>query len=114
LLRSGAAGEIVQAAATFNYGVRRNLAYSDPTGQNSCRADLSRIWQCNAGDVAAVLDAELGLGTLAVSLRVLPDIILLDIRCTMMMLQLDLSSMSLTAVGRSGENLRCPCHRLKD
>jgi len=44
----------------------------------------------------AVIEAQRGLGSIAVSLRALPDMSLLDIWCERQMLRLNISSMTLT------------------
>ena len=125
LLASGAAGEIVQAEAGFYYDIRRNPGFGAghwteklPGGLAEDLAvhpasmliallgapgrilALSRpspeIPDGKAADVRAILDAERGLGTLSVSLRARPDMGLVDIWCTRMLLRLNVSSMSLT------------------
>jgi predicted dehydrogenase len=125
LLESGELGEVVHAAASFNYDVRRNPSY----GQGHWAKDLpgglaedlavhpasllisllgaprrtlaldrtsSDIPDGKAADVCAILEGERGLGTLAVSLRARPDMGLLDIMCTRRMLRLNISSMSVS------------------
>ncbi|MGH8260378.1 MAG: hypothetical protein ACREUG_11895, partial [Steroidobacteraceae bacterium] len=48
-----------------------------------------------AEDARALLDGERGLGAFSVSLRGRPDMILIDISCTRMLLRLNVSCMSL-------------------
>ncbi len=127
LIAKGGTGEIVQAASSFNYDVRRNPSF----GQHHWSKDLpgglaedlavhqigalirllgapQRTYAISrsaaavpggkAADVRAVIEAERGLGTIAVSLRALPDMALLDIWCERMMLRLNISSMTLTVL----------------
>jgi predicted dehydrogenase len=125
LLESGQVGEVVHAAASFNYDVRRNPSY----GQGHWAKDLpgglaedlavhpasllisllgaprrtlaldrttADIPDGKTADVCAILDGERGLGTLTVSLRARPDMGLLDIMCTRRMLRLNISSMAVS------------------
>ncbi len=143
LLESGATGEIVHAAAGFNYDVRRNPHFRDGHWSKALPGGLAedlavhpasllvnllgaprRILAVSRGataipdgksaEVAAALEAERGLGMLSVSLRTRPDMALLDISCTRMMLRLNIASMSLTiyrdrrvprALGRAFSNI---------
>jgi len=125
LIAKGGIGEIVQAAASFNYDVRRNPSF----GQHHWSKDLpgglaedlavhqvallirllgapQQTYAISRGaaavpggksaDIRAVIEAKRGLGSLAVSLRALPDMALLDIWCERAMLRLNISSMTLT------------------
>jgi 2-alkyl-3-oxoalkanoate reductase len=125
LMAKGDIGGIVQAAASFNYDIRRNPSF----GQHHWSKDLpgglaedlavhqlallirllgapqrtyavsrtaAAIPGGKSADVRAVVEAERGLGSLAVSLRALPDMALLDIWCERAMLRLNISSMTLT------------------
>jgi predicted dehydrogenase len=127
LIAKGGTGEIVQAASSFNYDVRRNPSF----GQHHWSKDLpgglaedlavhqigalirllgapQRTYAISrsaaavpggkAADVRAVIEAKRGLGTIAVSLRALPDMALLDIWCERVMLRLNVSSMTLTVL----------------
>lgn len=157
LLESGVAGEIVHAAAGFNYDVRRNpnfrgghwakalpgglaedlavhpasllvnllgaprriLALSraarELSGGSPGAADAtSVIPDDKPAEAVAAIDAERGLGMLSVSLRTRPDMALLDISCTRMMMRLNIASMALTiyrdrrvprAIGRAFANI---------
>jgi 2-alkyl-3-oxoalkanoate reductase len=125
LLESGQVGEVVQASASFNYDVRRNPSYKQghwakdlPGGlaedlavhpasllisllgapRQTLALDRSNaeIPDGKAADVCAILSAERGLGTLAVSLRARPDMGMLDIMCTRRMLRLNISSMAVS------------------
>jgi predicted dehydrogenase len=124
LIASGAAGEILQVAASFNYDVLRNPTFGAAHWSNELPGGLAEdlavhlvsvlIWllgsprhvsaisrstgQVPGGkceDLRALLEGERGLGTLSVSLRGRPDTILIDIWCTRMVLRLNVSSMSL-------------------
>ena len=124
LIASGAAGEILQVAASFNYDVRRNRTFGTGHWSNALPGGLAEdlavhlvsvlIWLLGAPrhasaisrstgqvpgakyeDVRALLEGERGLGSLSVSLRGRPDTILIDIWCTRMLLRLNASSMSL-------------------
>src|ERR1035441_2494852 len=127
LLASGRAGDVVQAAASFNYDVRRNPNFGkDHWAKNlpgGLAEDLavhpvalltrllgtpqrtfavtrtgSPMPEGQTVDIRALLDAERGLGTLSVSLRARPDVVLFDIWCERMLLRLNISSMTLTTV----------------
>ncbi len=124
LIASGAAGEILQVAASFNYDVLRNPTFGTAHWSNELPGGLAEdlavhlvsvlIWLLGAPrhtsaisrstgqvpgakceDLRALLEGERGLGTLSVSLRGRPDTILIDIWCTRMLLRLNVSSMSL-------------------
>jgi 2-alkyl-3-oxoalkanoate reductase len=124
LIASGAAGEILQVAASFNYDVMRNPTFGTAHWSNELPGGLAEdlavhlasvlIWLLGAPrrtsaisratgqvpgakceDVRAQLEGERGLGTLSVSLRGRPDTILIDIWCTRMLLRVNVSSMSL-------------------
>jgi len=125
LLRSGLAGEVVHAAAGFNYDVRRNTTFGTGHWARSLPGGLAedlavhpasllihllgvpeRIMAVDrisadvpdgkTADLVAALESENGLGTLSVSLRARPDMALLDVSCTKMMLRLNIASMALT------------------
>jgi predicted dehydrogenase len=124
LIASGAAGEILQVAASYNYDVLRNPTFGTAHWSKDLPGGLAEdlgvhlvyvlIWLlglprhtsaltrssghvpgAKCEDVRAVLEGERGLGTLSVSLRARPDTILIDIWCTRMLLRLDVTSMSL-------------------
>jgi predicted dehydrogenase len=126
-IASGAAGEIVQASASFNYDVRRNPSFGEHHWSKELPGGLAedlavhqlgllirllgaprRCYSIDSAapvvpggksaDVRAVLEGERGLGTIAVSLRALPDMALLDIWCEREMLRLNISSMTLTVM----------------
>ena len=124
LIASGAAGEILQVAASFNYDILRNPTFGAghwssklPGGlledlavhlvsvlirllgapqhaRALCRSS-GQVPGAQADEVRALIEGERGLGTLAVSLRGRPDLILIDIWCTRMLLRLNVASMSL-------------------
>jgi 2-alkyl-3-oxoalkanoate reductase len=125
LIAKGGIGEIVQASASFNYDVRRNPGFGEQHWSKDLPGGLAedlavhqlallirllgapqRTYAISRGaaavpggksaDVRAVVEAERGLGALAVSLRALPDMALLDIWCERAMLRLNISSMTLT------------------
>ncbi len=127
LVASGAVGEVVQAAASFNYDVRRNPNYRQGHWAKELPGGLAedlavhpaallihllgrprRVLAVSRGasdipdgkpaDVRATVDCEHGIGTLAVSLRARPDMGLVDICGTRMMLRLNISSMSVTVL----------------
>jgi predicted dehydrogenase len=124
LIASGAAGDVLQVAASFNYDVLRNPTFGPGHWSNDLPGGLTEdlavhlvyllIWLLGAprhasaisrssgqvpgakcDDFRALLEGERGLGTLSISLRGRPDMILLDIWCTRMLLRLNVSSMSL-------------------
>jgi predicted dehydrogenase len=126
-IASGVSGEIVQVSASFNYDVRRNPSFGEHHWSKDLPGGLAEDLavhqlgllirllgapqRCYAltrpaavvpggksADVRAVFEGERGLGTLAVSLRALPDMALLDIWCEREMLRLNISSMTLTVV----------------
>ncbi len=143
LLSSGAAGDILHAAAGFNYDIRRNPKFRDGHWAKALPGGLAedlavhpasllvhllgaprRILAASRSspeipggkpaEMVATVDAERGLGALSVSLRTRPDMALLDISCTRMMMRLNIASMSLTvyrdlrvpkAIGRALVNL---------
>jgi predicted dehydrogenase len=125
LLATSVTGQIVQAAASYSYDVTRNPSFGQehwakelPGGlaedlavhpvsllirllgppQRTFAVSRSGIAVPNGktADVRALLDAEHGLGTIAVSLRANPDMALLDIWCERVLLRLNISSMTLT------------------
>ena len=125
LIADGDAGAIVQVAASFNYDVRRNPSFGEHHWSKDLPGGLAedltvhqlgllvrllgapqRIFAVSrpdpavpggkSADMRAVIEAERGLGTIAVSLRALPDMSLLDIWCERKMLRLNISSMTLT------------------
>ncbi len=143
LLSSGAAGDILHAAAGFNYDIRRNPKFRDGHWAKALPGGLAedlavhptsllvhllgaprRILAASRSspeipggkpaEMVATIEAERGLGALSVSLRTRPDMALLDISCTRMMMRLNIASMSLTvyrdlrvpkAIGRALVNL---------
>jgi predicted dehydrogenase len=125
LIAEGRTGAIVQAASSFNYDVRRTPSFGEhhwsmglpgglaedlavhqiallirllgaPQRIHAVSRSAIEMPGGKSADVRAVVDAERGLGTIAVSLRALPDMALLDIWCEHMMLRLNISSMTLT------------------
>jgi predicted dehydrogenase len=125
LISSGTAGDIVQVAASFTYDVRRNPTFGQghwsmelpgglaedlavhlvsvlirllgaPQRTSAMSRSTGQVPGAKAEDVRAVVEGERGLGSLSVSLRCRPDIILIDIWCTRMLLRLNVSSTSLT------------------
>jgi predicted dehydrogenase/uncharacterized protein YbjT (DUF2867 family) len=116
LLASGAVGEIVQVAASFNYDVRRNPNFGKGHWSNSLPGGLAedlavhpasllisllgeprKISSARRGaEVAALIETDRGLGTLSLSLRARPDMSLVDIYGTRRMLRLNISSMAVT------------------
>ena len=125
LLESGAAGEVVQAAASFNFDLARNPSFGEshwaaglpgglaedlavhplsllirllgvPKSTSAITRSSNAVPGGNTQDVRANIETERGLGTLSISLRARPDVALLDIWCTKMLLRLNISSMSLT------------------
>ncbi len=125
LIAEGGAGAIVQASASFNYDVRRNPSFGEHHWSKELPGGLAEDLAVHqlallvrllgapqrtfavsrphaavpggkSADMRAVMEAERGLGTIAVSLRALPDMSLLDIWCEREMLRLNISSMTLT------------------
>jgi predicted dehydrogenase len=125
LISSGAAGEIVQVAASFNYDVKRNPTFGQghwsgelpgglaedlavhlvsvlirllgaPQRTSAMSRSSGQLRGAKAEDVRAILEGERGLGTFSVSLRGRPDLILIDIWCTRLLMRLNVSCMSLT------------------
>lgn len=125
LIDDGSAGEVVQAAASFNYDVRRNPSFGEHHWSRDLPGGLAEdlavhqlallvrvlgaprrtfavsrphaaVPAGKSADVRAVIDAERGIGSIAVSLRALPDMSLLDIWCERKMLRLNISAMTLT------------------
>jgi predicted dehydrogenase len=125
LIARGTTGAIVQASASYNYDVRRNPSFGQdhwskdlpgglaedlsvhqaallirllgaPQRTYAVTRPAAAIPGGKSADVRAVLEAERGLGSIAVSLRARPDMSLLDIWCEQMMLRLNISSMTLT------------------
>jgi predicted dehydrogenase len=124
-IAGGGTGSIVQAAASCNYDVRRNPSFGQhhwsmdlpgglaedlavhqlgalvrllgaPQRTYAVSRSAAAVPGGKAADVRAVIEAERGLGTIAISLHALPDMSLLDIWCEREMLRLNLSSMTLT------------------
>ena len=124
LIASGVAGEILQVATSFNYDVRRNPTFGTghwssklpgglvedlavhlvsvlirllgaPRRTSAMSRSSGQVPGAQADDVRAIIEGERGLGTLSVSLRGRPDLILIDIWCTRMLLRLNVSGMSL-------------------
>ncbi len=125
LIAEGSAGAIVQASASFNYDVRRNPSFGENHWSKELPGGLAEDLAVHqlallvrllgapqrtfavsrphaavpggkSADMRAVMEAERGLGAIAVSLRALPDMSLLDIWCEREMLRLNISSMTLT------------------
>lgn len=124
LIASGAAGEVLQVAASFNYDVGRNPTFGEGHWSSQLPGGLAedlavhlvsvlvrllgashrtlsvtrssgQVPGAKAEDLRAILECERGLGTFSVSLRGRPDLILFDIFCTRMLLRVNVSSMSL-------------------
>ncbi|MGH9524518.1 MAG: Gfo/Idh/MocA family protein, partial [Terriglobales bacterium] len=129
LIASGRSGEVVQVAASFNYDVARNPTFGSghwssalpgglaedlavhlvsvlvrllgpPRRASAMSRSTGQIAGAKFEDVRAVLEGERGLGTFSVSLRGRPDVILIDIWCTRMLMRLNVSSMSFTVYRR--------------
>jgi predicted dehydrogenase len=127
LIAKGGTGEVVQAAASFNYDVRRNPSFGEAHWSKELPGGLAEdlaVHQIGAlirllgapqrtyavsrsaatvpggmaADLRAIVEAERGLGTIAVSLRALPDMALFDIWCERVMLRVNVSSMTLTVL----------------
>jgi predicted dehydrogenase/nucleoside-diphosphate-sugar epimerase len=125
LIASGVTGEVLQAAASFNFDVRRNASYGDGHWASDLPGGLAEdlaihpasilirllgapkkvmavsrssplIPNGGTADARAVVEGERGLGTLAVSLRARPDMGLVDISCERTLLRINISSMTLT------------------
>lgn len=125
IIAKGAPGAIVQVATSFNYDVRRNPSFGQAHWSMDLPGGLAEDLAVHqiavlirllgapqrtlavtrpaavvpggkSADVRAVIEAERGIGSIAVSLRSLPDMSLVDIWCERMMLQLNISSMTLT------------------
>ncbi len=115
----------MQVGASFNYDVRRNPTFGQAHWSKDLPGGLAEdlavhllavlihllgaprhtfsVSRPNAvvpngksADVRAVVEAERGLGSIAVSLRALPDMALIDIWCERVMLRVNISSMTLT------------------
>lgn len=127
LIAGGSTGEIVQATASYNYDVRRNPSFGlhhwsqdlpgglaedlavhplallirllgAPERTYAVSRAAAVVPGGKSADIRAVIEAERGLGTVAVSLRARPDMSLLDIWCERVMLRLNVSSMTLTVL----------------
>lgn len=124
LLESGAAGVVLQAAASWNFDLHRAPTFGKehwstemPGGLaedvavhplsvlirllGASRRTFSVSRPAPADDARppetrALLDCERGLGTLSVSFHARPDLALVDIWCERMLLRLNMSSMTLT------------------
>jgi 2-alkyl-3-oxoalkanoate reductase len=125
LIARGDTGAIVQAAASYNYDVRRNPSFGErhwsmdlpgglaedlavhplallirmlgaPQRTYAIGRSAAVVPGGKTADVRAVIESERGLGTISVSLRALPDMALLDIWCERVMLRLNIPSMTLT------------------
>jgi 2-alkyl-3-oxoalkanoate reductase len=125
LIASGVTGDVVQVAASYNYDIGRNPTFGPEhwsrqlpggltedlavhmvsflirlLGAPTRASAVSRVSATASGplveEVRGVVETERGLGTLSVSLRGRPDMILLDIWCTRMLLRLNVSCMALT------------------
>ncbi|HEY6823536.1 MAG TPA: Gfo/Idh/MocA family oxidoreductase, partial [Steroidobacteraceae bacterium] len=124
LIASGTAGEVLQVAASFNYDVMRNPTFGTghwssklpggliedlavhlisvlirllgaPQQASALSRSSGQVPGTPVDEMRAIIEGERGLGTLSVSLRGRPDLILIDIWCTRMLLRLNVSSMSL-------------------
>ena len=125
LIESGIAGEVVQASGSFTFDLRRNPAVASGHWSRQLPGGIAEdlavhpvsaairllgaprtaVGVTHSGrtlppdqdeEMRALLDGERGPGTVAVSLGAHPDIALIDIWCTRMLLRLNLSSMVLT------------------
>lgn len=124
LLESGAAGAVVQAAASWNYDMHRAPTFGKDHWSTKMPGGLAEdvvvhplsvlirllgasrrtfaVTRSAAADdgrpaeIRALLDCERGLGTLSASFHARPDLALLDIWCERMLLRLNISSMTLT------------------
>ena len=125
MIENGTTGDVVQAAAHYNYDVRRNTSLGEghwakdlpggiaedlavhpvallvrllgaPQRAYAISSTSPSVANGKSADVRALLEAEHGLGTMSVSLRSRPDMGLLDIWCERMVLRLNISSMTLT------------------
>ncbi|HUI60273.1 MAG TPA: NAD-dependent epimerase/dehydratase family protein [Steroidobacteraceae bacterium] len=125
LIESGVTGQVLQAASSFNFDVRRNASYGQghwagdlpgglaedlaihpasvlirllgaPLKTTAATRSAPMIPGGGTADVRALIDAEHGLGTLSVSLRGKPDMGQVEIVCEKMLLRLNISSMTVT------------------
>ncbi len=125
LIAVGVAGDVVQASASFTFDLRRNPAVASghwsrqlpggiaedlavhpvsvlirllgaPKTTMGVTRPGSTLPQGQDEEMRALLDGDRGPGTAAVSLGAHPDIALVDIWCTRMLLRLNVSSMVLT------------------
>jgi len=125
LLGTPAIGELVHAAAGFNYDVRRNPSFREGHWSKSLPGGLAediavhpvsilvgllgeprRIVELSRGaaeipdgkpaELLGALECERGLGALSISLRARPDMAVVDLSCSRAMMRLNLASMSLT------------------
>ena len=124
LIASGTTGEVLQVSASYNYDVRRNPTFGTghwssnlpgglledlavhmvsllirllgrPLRTSALSRSSGQVPGAAADDVRAVIEGERGLGSFSVSLRGRPDMILIDVWCTRMILRINASSMSL-------------------
>jgi 2-alkyl-3-oxoalkanoate reductase len=127
LIASGRFGEILQVATSFNYDIRRNPNFGRYHWSKDLPGGLAEdlaVHQLGAvvrllgaplkayavgrpapqipggksADLRAVIEGERGIGSIAVSLRALPDMGLLDIWCERGMIRANISSMTLSVV----------------
>ena len=125
LLDSGAAGEVIQAAASYTYDIRRNPSFAKGhwattlpggivedlaihpislliavLGKPRSTVGVTRPGPALASgqtqEMRAVLDAAKGPGSVAVSLGASPDLAVLDIFCSRMFIRVNLSNMIVT------------------
>ena len=124
LIASGAAGDVLQASASFTYDLSRNKGFGEGhwatrlpggivedlavhpasllvrlLGAPRATTGVTRAGTPLPGrdeEMRAIVDAERGLGSLAVSVGGRPDVALLDVQCTRMLLRLNISSLALT------------------
>lgn len=125
LIASGTAGDVVQAAASFSFDLRRNPGLGQghwagalpggivedlavhpvsvllsligaPRATTGATRTGHQLAEGKDEEMRALVDAERGLGSVSVSLGAHPDVALLDIWCTRMLLRLNLSAMVLT------------------
>jgi 2-alkyl-3-oxoalkanoate reductase len=127
LIASGRFGEILQVATSFNYDIRRNPSFGQyhwskdlpgglaedlavhqlgaivrllgaPLKAHAVGRSAPQIPGGKSADLRAVIEGEHGIGSIAVSLRALPDMGLLDIWCERGMIRANISSMTLSVV----------------
>ena len=126
LIDSGAAGDILQVAASFNYDITRNPTFraghwsgnlpgglledlsvhlisvlirllGTPRRTSAFSRSSGQVAGAQVDDMCAIIEGERGLGSLSVSLRGRPDMILIDVHCSRMLLRINVSGMTLAA-----------------